>query len=117
MVKDITSHRRHSKLLYIIFLHLRSVIHTKSYHTVTQDCGEYNYYNTSETTTSLDGSVVILIEVATKAWKWNMIIWEQTVLWSLRSIGTRMWPWSNKRWQTGTTRRGDASYIASLHTI
>ena len=115
--KRITSHGRHPKLLYIIFLHLRSAIHTKSYPTVTQDCGEYNYYSTGETTTSSDGSVVILIKVATKAWKWNMIIWEQTVLRSLRTIGARMWPWSHRRWQTGTTRRGDASYITPLHTI
>ena len=74
MMKDITSHRRHSKLLYIIFLHLQSVIHTKSYPTVTQDCGEYNYYSTSETTTSSDSSVVILIKVTTKTWKRHMII-------------------------------------------
>ena len=32
-MKDDTSHQRHSKLLYIIFLHLRNVIHTKSYPT------------------------------------------------------------------------------------
>ena len=32
-MKDDTSHQRHSKLLYIIFLHLWNVIHTKSYPT------------------------------------------------------------------------------------
>ena len=93
------------------------MIHTKSYPTVTQDRGEYNNYSTSETTTSSDDTVVILIEVATKTWRWNMIIWEQTVLRSLRTIGAGMWPWSHRWWQMGTTRRGDASYITPLHTI
>ena len=83
----------------------------------TQDCGEYNCYNTSGTTTNSDVSVVIFIEVTTMSWELNMIIWKQSVLWSLRSIRTRVWPWSNKRWQTGSTRRGDASYITPFHTF
>ena len=93
------------------------MIHTKPYPTVTQDCGEYNYYSISETTTSSDGSVVVLIEVTSIAWKFNMIIREQTVLRSLWTKGARMRSWTNKRWPAGTARWGDASYITPIHHV
>ena len=117
MVKNITSHQRHSKLLYIIFLRLWNSVHTRSYSTRRTGLWKYICYNTSEATTNSDISVVIFIEITTMSWELNMIIWKQSVLWSLRSIRTQMWPWSNKRWQMGSTRRGDASYITPFHTF
>ena len=115
--KRITSHRRHSKLLYIICLHLRNRLHAKSYSTSHAGQWRYNYYNTSGTTANSDSSIVVLIEVTSIAWKFNMTIREQTVLRSLWTIGARMRSWTNKRWPAGTTGWGDASHITPIHHV
>jgi len=116
-MKDVTSHRRHSKLLYIICLHLRNRLHAKSYSTSHAGQWRYNYYNTSGTTTNSDSSVVVLIEVTSIAWKFNVIIREQTVLRSLWTKGARVRSWTNKRWPAGTTGWGDASHITPIHHV
>ena len=84
---------------------------------VTQDGGRYNCYNTSGATISSDISVVILIEVTPMSWKLNVIIWKQPIPWSLRSIRTRVWPGTIKRWQKRSTGRSDAPYISPIHTV
>ncbi len=44
--KRITSHRRHPKLLYIIFPTPPELLHAKSYSTSHAGRWKYNYYNT-----------------------------------------------------------------------
>ena len=74
---------------YTLFNYASRTQYTLSH--ISQDCG-----NTTTTILLLprstsDITVVSLIEVTTVAWKLDVRIWEQPILWSLRSIRAQMW--------------------------
>ena len=117
MMKDVTSHQRHSKLLYIICLHLRNLVQTTSYSTRRAGLWKYNYYKllVSRSGSVISRSVVVLVEVPRIAWKWHVWIRELTIMSRLWTIWARMRPRPHKGWKTLPAQRRDTSNVCIIH--
>ena len=117
MMKDITSHRRHPKLLYIIFLHLQNLVQTTSYCTRRARMWKYDYYKllVSRSGSVISSSAVVLVEIPGIAWKRDVWIRELTIMSRLWTIRARMRPRPHEWWKTAPVRRRDTSNICVIH--